>query len=66
MAARVAARVPGLRLVYPGQTAADIPAAVTSLLDVTADCDDRADPEAWIEAVALRGCQPRVRDGADR
>src|SRR5690606_33165749 len=40
----------GLRLVYPGQTAADIPAAVTSLLDVTADCDDRADPEAWIEA----------------
>jgi len=50
MAARVAERVPGLRLVYPGQTAADIPAAVTSLLDVTADCDDRADPEAWIEA----------------
>ena len=50
MAARVAERVPGLRLIYPGQTAADIPAAVTSLLDVTADCDDRADPEAWIEA----------------
>src|SRR5690554_852097 len=49
MAARVAERVPGLRLIYPGQTAADIPAAVTSLLDVTADCDDRADPEAWIE-----------------
>ena len=43
MAARVAERVPGLRLIYPGQTAADIPAAVTSLLDVTADCDDRAD-----------------------
>lgn len=50
MAARVTERVPGLRLIYPGQTAADIPAAVTSLLDVTADCDDRADPEAWIEA----------------
>ena len=50
MAARVAERVSGLRLIYPGQTAADIPAAVTSLLDVTADCDDRADPEAWIEA----------------
>src|SRR5690606_41562581 len=50
MAARVAERVPGLRLIYPGQTAADIPAAVTSLLDVTADCADRADPEAWIEA----------------
>src|SRR5690606_7114124 len=29
MAARVAGRVPGLRLVYPGQTAADIPAAVS-------------------------------------
>lgn len=50
MAARVAERVPGLRLVYPGQTAADIPAAVTSLLDVIAACADRADPEAWIEA----------------
>ena len=50
MAARVAERVPGLRLIYPGQTAADIPAAVTSPLDVTADCDDRADPEAWIKA----------------
>lgn len=50
MAARVAERLPGLRLIYPGQTAADIPAAVTSLLDVTADCDDRADPEAWNEA----------------
>src|SRR5690606_10777388 len=50
MAARVAERVPGLRLIYPGQTAAGIPAAVTSLLDVTADCDDRAGPEAWIEA----------------
>src|SRR5690554_6211224 len=50
MAARVAERVPGLRLVYPGQTAADIPAAVSSLLDVIVDCDDRADSEAWIEA----------------
>src|SRR5690606_3631574 len=50
MAARVAERVPGLRLIYPGQTAADIPAAVTSLLDVNADCADPGDPEAWIEA----------------
>jgi len=50
MAARVAGSVPGLRLIYPGQTAADIPAAVTGILDVTADCDDRSDPEAWIEA----------------
>src|SRR5690606_4265954 len=50
MAARVAERVPGLRLVYPGQTAEDIPAAVIDFLAVTADCDERADTEACIEA----------------
>src|SRR5690554_7835273 len=50
MSARLAERVPGLRLIYPGQTSADIPGAGTSLLDVTADCDDRGDREAWIEA----------------
>src|SRR5690606_25485623 len=49
MAARVAERVPGPRLIHPGQTAAGIAAAVTRALDGTANGDDRADPEAWSE-----------------